>query len=530
MYNLTQKSFIAGSWITPQGASFNTQSPATHELLAVHNNCLEVDVNNAMQAAQDAYPVFSQLSPEKRANFLVAIAEEIDALGEQLLTVCDQESGLGLPRLTGERGRTTGQIKAFAEIVKNSSWAQASIDTAIPDRAPLPKPDLRKMLKPIGPVAVFGASNFPFAFGTLGGDTISALAAGNPVVVKGHPSHPATNELFAYAIGKAIARCELPQGVFSLLQGNAIELSVKLVCHPYTEAVGFTGSLGGGRAIMDAAAKRAKPIPVYAEMGSVNPMFFTKNILDKSGEALAQALAGSVCMGTGQFCTSPGVIVIQKNGAFVNTLAETMSANAKGLMLNAGIGQAFLKGVEQFIASGDVEWVNKDETSLISSIDNALLPPNVVLTTTASAFLQNPQLQSEVFGPATLVVECDDEAQFTQIAKTLKGNLTASIHATNEDNDLVKELIVLLEQNTGRIIFNGFPTGVEVCGSQHHGGPYPASSNGATTSVGIDAIHRFTRFVAYQNTPQQLLPAELQDTNPYNIVRRVNGEFSAKAI
>ena len=530
MHKLTQQSYIAGSWVTPQGAPFNAQSPATQVLLADHNNCLEVDVNNAMQAAQDAYPVFSQLSSEKHAEFLITIAEEIDALGDQLLTVCDQESGLGLPRLTGERGRTTGQIKAFAEIVKKASWTQASIDTAIPDRAPLPKPDLRKMLKPIGPVAVFGASNFPFAFGTLGGDTISALAAGNPVVVKGHPSHPATNELMAYAISNAIARCELPKGVFSLLQGNAIPLSVQLVCHPFTEAVGFTGSLGGGRAIMDAAAKRAKPIPVYAEMGSVNPMFFTKNILDKSGEALAQALAGSVCMGTGQFCTSPGVIVIQKNDAFVSTLAETMNANAKGLMLNAGIGQAFLKGVGQFITSGDVEWVNKNETSLASSIDNALLPPNVVLKTAASAFLQNPQLQNEVFGPATLVVECDDEIEFLAIAKVLEGNLTASIHAVDEDNALVKELLVLLEQKTGRIIFNGFPTGVEVCGSQHHGGPYPASSNGATTSVGIDAIHRFTRFVAYQNTPAQLLPAELQDTNPYNIVRRVNGEFTAKAI
>ena len=530
MYKLTQQSYIAGTWVSPKGEAFQAQNPATQELLSKHNNCLESEVNSAMQAADQAYPVFSQLSPTDHANFLIAIAEEIEALGDQLLEVCNQESGLGLPRLTGERGRTTGQIKAFAEIVKNASWVQASIDTAEPERAPLPKPDLRKMLKPIGPVAVFGASNFPFAFGTLGGDTISALAAGNPVVVKGHPSHPATNELFAYAIGKAISRCELPEGVFSLLQGNAIPLSVQLVCHPLTEAVGFTGSLTGGRAIMDAAAKRAKPIPVFAEMGSVNPMFFTNNVLAQSGKSLAKALAGSVCIGTGQFCTSPGVIVIQKNDSFVNTLAESMSANPKGIMLNTGIGQAFLKGVEEFISTGEVEWVNKDQASLTSTTNNALLPPNVVLKTAASAFLKNPQLQNEVFGPATLVVECDDDIEFLAIAKVLEGNLTASIHAVDEDNALVKELLALLEQKTGRIIFNGFPTGVEVCGSQHHGGPYPASSNGATTSVGIDAIHRFTRVVAYQNTPQQLLPAELQNVNPYNIVRRVNGEFSSQSI
>ncbi|WP_426357706.1 aldehyde dehydrogenase (NADP(+)) [Pseudocolwellia sp. HL-MZ19] len=530
MYKLTQNSSIAGNWISPTGEAFQAQNPATQELLAEHKNCLESDVNSAMKAAQQAFPAFSQLSPADHANFLIAIAEEIEALGDQLLEVCNQETGLGLPRLTGERGRTTGQIKAFAEIVKNASWVQASIDTAEPERAPLPKPDLRKILKPIGPVAVFGASNFPFAFGTLGGDTISALAAGNPVVVKGHPSHPATNELFAYAIGKAISRCELPQGVFSLLQGNTIPLSVQLVCHPLTEAVGFTGSLSGGRAIMDAAAKRAKPIPVFAEMGSVNPMFFTNNVLAQSGESLAKALADSVCMGTGQFCTSPGVIVIQKNDSFVNTLAESMSANAKGTMLNAGIGQAFLKGIEQLIATGEVEWVNQAQENLESSINNALQPPNVVLKTSAQAFLQNTQLQHEVFGPATLVVECDDDAQFAQIASAFEGNLTATIHATDKDTYLVKQLVTLLEQKVGRIIFNGFPTGVEVCGSQQHGGPYPASSNASTTSVGIDAIHRFTRVVAYQNTPEQLLPAELQNVNPYKIVRRVNGEFSSQSI
>lgn len=522
MHNLAQQSYIAGEWISPTGASFQAQDPVNLDCLAEHHNCQISDVDTAMKSALNAFHTYKKISAAARAKFLHAIADEIDALGEQLLTVCDQETGLGIPRLTGERLRTVHQIKGFAEMVANQSWTQASIDTAEPDRAPLPKPDLRKMRQPIGPISVFGASNFPFAYGTLGGDTASALAAGNPVIVKGHPSHPATNELFAIAIDRAIARCGIPKGVFSLLQGNATALSIQLVTHPANEAVGFTGSLQGGRAIMDAAAARDKPIPVFAEMGSVNPIFISKQALEDSGNTIAQNLASSVCLGTGQFCTSPGIIVVQKNSYFAENVATTMNALPKNVMLNKGIALAFANGVEHMLEHSEVEWVNRGENTL----NQSLVPPNIVLKTTADFFLQTKSLQHEVFGPATLVVECDDENQFLQIAVALEGNLTASLHSSKDDSQMVKNLVATLEQKVGRIIFDGFPTGVEVCGSQHHGGPYPASSDGSSTSVGSDAINRFTRFVSYQNAPTHLLPAELQDQNPHKIMRRINGQFS----
>lgn len=526
MLNLTQQSYIAGNWVAPQGSTFNAQDPANLESLVQHNSCQKNEVEHALQAASAAFETYSQTSNVARAEFLETIATEIESLGDQLLEVCNQETALGLPRLTGERGRTTGQIRAFSAIVKSSSWIQASIDTADAQRQPVPKPDLRKLLKPLGPVAVFGASNFPFAFGSIGGDTISALASGNPVVVKGHPAHPATNELFAHAMNKAITKCGMPKGVFSLLQGNTVSLSIDLVEHPLTQAVGFTGSLTAGRALMDAAARRTNPIPVFAEMGSINPVFMTHNALLQSGESIAQNLATSVCMGTGQFCTSPGVVVIQKNPVFVNLVAQCMANNPKNLMLNEGIGKAFSQGVQQFLQHPNVSWVNKNEQQL----DSAIQPPNIVLNTSAQQFLNSPELQHEVFGPATLIVECENEQEFVQIAQTIDGNLTASIHTTDQDTALVQALVTKLEQKVGRIIFNGFPTGVEVCGSQNHGGPYPSSSIAASTSVGIDAIYRFVRFVSYQDTPSELLPAELQDTNPLKIMRRVNGELTAKAI
>ena len=526
MINLTQQSYIAGTWLAPQGSVFQAQDPATLDLLAQHHSCQQNEVEQALQAATCAFPAFSQTSISARAAFLEAIALEIEALGEQLLNVCNQETGLGIPRLTGERGRTTGQIRAFAAIVKNSSWVQASIDTADAQRQPVPKPDLRKLLKPLGPVAVFGASNFPFAFGTLGGDTISALASGNPVIVKGHPSHPASNELFASVMDKAIAKSGMPKGVFSLLQGNTISLSIELVTHPLTQAVGFTGSLNAGRAIMDAAARRTKPIPVYAEMGSVNPVFMTHNALLQSGASIAQNLANSVCLGTGQFCTSPGVVVIQKNPVFVSLVAQGMDKNPRNLLLNQGIGKAFAQGVKQFLHYPEVNWVNSNNQALEPSIQ----PANIVLTASAATFLANPDLQHEVFGPATLIVECDNEQEFIAIAQALDGNLTASIHTTEQDTALVKSLMAELEQKVGRIIFNGFPTGVEVCGSQNHGGPYPSSSVASSTSVGIDAIYRFVRFVSYQDTPNNLLPAELQNSNPLNIMRRINGAFTTDPI
>lgn len=526
MTQVKAQSYVAGEWIVPTGATFRAQNPDTAEYLAAYNNCQGADVARATHAAFAAYPAFKKVTPEQRSQFLLTIGEEIMALGDDLLSVCDEETGLGLPRLTGERGRTVNQINAFADIVKNCSWIQASIDTADAQRAPLPKPDMRKMLKPIGPVAVFGASNFPFAFGTLGGDTASALAAGNPVVVKGHPSHPATNALFAQAISKAIEKCAMPKGIFSLLQGHEIPLSVALVNDPRIQAVGFTGSLQGGRAIMNTAAQRPTPIPVFAEMGSTNPMFFTQNALQDNSDNLAAALAGSVCMGTGQFCTSPGIIVLQKNPQFVDALQTALNQQPKTPMLNMNIGSAFVKGVKQVSDNEGVEWLNPKHDALV----NPLKPASVLLKTTAETFLANDALHNELFGPATLIVECDTQEEMAAVATSLEGNLTTSIHATDADQQFVAELQCILEEKAGRIIFNGFPTGVEVCGSQHHGGPYPASSNASTTSVGIDAIHRFTRFVSFQNAPANLLPAELADSNPYQIIRRVDGQFTRSAI
>ncbi|MDO6712406.1 aldehyde dehydrogenase (NADP(+)) [Aliiglaciecola sp. 2_MG-2023] len=526
MTQVNQQSYIAGEWVSPTGPAFCAQNPVTSELLSPFYNCQTQEVTTATHAAWSAFLQFSRISPIKRSEFLSTIAEEIQALGDDLLTFCNEECGLGIPRLTGERTRTLNQINAFAKIVKDSSWVQASIDTAEPQRQPLPKPDLRKMLKPIGPIAVFGASNFPFAFGALGGDTISALAAGNTVVLKGHPTHPTTNALLARAIDKAITKCGMPNGVFSLLQGNEISLSEQLVTDPLIQGVGFTGSLQGGRAIMNAAAKRDTPIPVFAEMGSTNPMFFTHKVLQQDANNLATKLAASVCMGTGQFCTSPGIIVIEKHPDFIEAFTQGLNSQPKTPMLNKNIGTAFVAGVKDFIAYNDVQWLNKKDNALLEP----LMPASILLSTSATAFLNNEAMQNEIFGPATLLVECDNEQQMLAVANVLKGNLTSSIHATEQDQGLIAELLPVLEQKAGRIIFNGFPTGVEVCGSQHHGGPYPASSNGASTSVGIDAIHRFAKFVAYQDTPAYLLPPELADENPRKIVRRINGCFTASPV
>ena len=479
-----------------------------------------------MAAAEAADAEYRRCDKGQIVKFLHAVADEIEALGDQLLETADAETGLGLIRLTGERGRTCGQIRAFAAIVDEGHWVQASIDTAQPDRAPLPKPDLRRMMIPIGPVIVFGASNFPFAFGSVGGDTASALAAGNPVVVKGHPSHPATNELFAHAMDRAINRTGMPSGLFSLLQGCTNDLGSDLVSHELAQAVGFTGSKAGGRALMDVAAARSRPIPVFAEMGSINPVFIAEDALASRGAEIAAGLVASVTMGTGQFCTSPGVVVTTASSEFEEAVATGLSNAAKGVLLNEKIGQSLQSAIDAVTSRGDVQWLNPVE----SSENDALRPPNCVLKTTAASFLADKALQEEIFGPVTLIVECDCPAEMRKVAAGLDGNLTATVHATKNDRDQVSELVELLEESVGRVIYNGFPTGVEVCPSQQHGGPYPASSASATTSVGADAMVRFARFVAYQDMPDELLPPALQNSNPYHLLRRLNGVFSDSVI
>lgn len=526
MIKLHQNSYVAGEWVSPDGAEFQSINPATGEILETYRSCGSAETEAAMAAAHASIAEYRRCEKDQIAKFLNTIADEIEALGDQLLETADAETGLGLVRLTGERGRTCGQIRAFAATVSAGQWVQASIDTAQPDRAPLPKPDLRRMMIPIGPVVVFGASNFPFAFGSVGGDTASALAAGNPVVVKGHPSHPATNELFAHAVDRAINHCGMLSGVFSLLQGHTNELGGGLVGHERTQAVGFTGSLGGGRALMDIAAARPRPIPVYAEMGSINPVFIAEDAMASRGEEIAAGLVASVTMGTGQFCTSPGVVVITPDAGFEQAVASGLSATARGLLLNEKIGHSLQSALNAITSRHDVEWLNPVDPAETDTMS----PPNCVLKTSAASFLADKALQQEIFGPVTLIVECDCPAEMRKVAAGLEGNLTATVHASQNDRDQVSELVELLEESAGRVIYNGFPTGVEVCPSQQHGGPYPASSASATTSVGADAMVRFARFVAYQDMPDELLPPALQNSNPYHLLRRLNGAFSDLAI
>ena len=521
MLTVTGQSYIAGNWVIPRGLKFQSFNPYTKETMYGFTSCGADEIKQATNAASQAFQVYRNLGGAAVGHFLNTIADEIEALGDQLLEVCDSETGLGLVRLTGERGRTCGQLRAFGALTVKGEWVQASIDTALPDRAPLPKPDLRRMMLGIGPVAVFGASNFPFAFSALGGDTASALAAGNPVIVKGHSAHPATSELFAQAMAAAIEKCGMPDGEFSLLQGADRQLGAELVKDPRIQAVGFTGSEGGGRALMDLAAARPQPIPVYAEMGSINPLFVGPKTLKAQAASIAAGLSGSVCMGTGQFCTSPGLAVSVSSEAFEAELKQKLSETQRGYLLNPRIASSLRESLKRLNGHPQVEWLNEADFE-----EGSMTPPNAVFKTSGSAFLADESLSEEVFGPATLYVVCDDEAQMMEVARNLNGNLTASLHA-DEDMELAAELYNVLEQKAGRVIFNGYPTGVEVCPSQQHGGPYPASSVSTATSVGTGAIVRFARFVAYQGTPDKLLPEALKNENPQGIHRLVNGEMTS---
>ncbi len=511
---------INGQWSEPAGEAFQTWDPTANAMLLHCHSSRTADVNAALQAAEHASPALRRKSGLEIAGLLRALAHEIEALGEELITTGMRETGLPEARLQGERGRTCGQLRAFADLVCEGSWVQASVDTAIPDRAPLPKPDVRALLAPLGPVAVFGASNFPFAFGTLGGDSASALAGGNPVVVKGHPGHPGTCTLFARAAQRAIATCDFPQGTVGLLQGASHELGGALVSHPLTRAVGFTGSKAGGRALMDRAAERLEPIPVFAEMGSINPVFLMPEALANRGLEITRDLAGSIAVGTGQFCTSPGLIVTA-DPEFANRLAGELAQQPRGVLLNQSIANSLAHATANRENDNGVQVLTGGSTN-----DNPLVPQNTLMHTTAKHFLATPALHDEVFGPASLLVQCDSVEQMQEIAEHMEGNLTATIHTDDPDGPTVATLLDILSTRAGRILFNGYPTGVEVCPSMQHGGPYPASSAAATTSVGTPAITRFTRRVAYQNCPASLLPPALQDENPLGIWRLLNGEQS----
>ncbi|MEX0647799.1 MAG: aldehyde dehydrogenase (NADP(+)) [Balneolaceae bacterium] len=481
----------------------------------------EEEVDRALEKAKDAFKTYSRISGKKKADFLDAIAEEILALGDTLIKRASAESGLPNGRFEGERGRTVNQIRMFAELLREGSWVDARIDTAKPDRKPIPKADIRNMLFPMGPVVVFGASNFPLAFSTAGGDTASALAAGCPVVVKAHESHPGTNELVSRAILKAAEKTGMPDGVFSSLNGKA-ETGQKLVQHPYTKAIGFTGSLKGGSAIYRAAAEREEPIPVYAEMGSINPVFLLNEKLQTSAEELAETYSQSVTLGKGQFCTKPGLIIGQKGEAldrFSKTLAEKLTEYSPGCMLNPGIMENYRGRREEIISQEGVHTLKAADDE--SSLNGA----SALASVDATAFLKNKKLSEEVFGPFTLIVECENESQILEVATKLEGQLTVTLMGNNDELKKQEELVHICHEKAGRIIFNGVPTGVEVCHSMQHGGPWPATSDSKFTSVGTGAIRRFVRPVAYQDFPEELLPDELKPGNPLNIFRIVDGNY-----
>ncbi len=523
---------MIGSTLSAEGSeTFNAVNPATGEpLKPSYYEATFNEVDQAFQAAEKAFRVYRQTRPVERAAFLDKIAEKIVALGDTLIKRCHQETGLPEARLTSEQGRTVNQLKLFAEVVREGSWVEARIDTAIPERKPLPKPDIRQMLIPLGPVGIFGASNFPLAFSVAGGDSASALAAGCPIVVKAHPAHPGTSELVGQAIVKAVQETDMPEGIFSMVHGCSVEVGLAVVKHPLTKAVGFTGSYAGGKALYDAAVRREEPIPVYAEMGSTNPVFILPGALKERGESIAQNLVGSVTLGVGQYCTNPGLVFLIKHGEsdpgiFVKKTAEVLSNVPAGIMLTDKIKEAYDSGIDAFTRIEGVEVAARGTKE-----EGGCRGIPQLLQTTAETFIKNPRLAEEVFGPSTLVITASNKEELINAASGLKGHLTATIHCTDKDLQDVPELVGLLERKVGRLIMNGFPTGVEVCPSMHHGGPFPATTDLRTTSVGTAAIKRFARPLCYQNFPQSALPDELKNENPLNIFRLVNGQWTTEKI
>jgi 2,5-dioxopentanoate dehydrogenase len=486
-------------------------------------------INRALAAADGAAQEYRRFSPETRAGFLERIAEELERAGTLLDAAANVETALPLERLAAERGRTTNQLRMFANQLHDGSWVDARIDRAAPARKPLPKPDIRRMLIPIGPVAVFGASNFPLAFSVAGGDTASALAAGCPVVVKVHPAHPATSEFAARAIVEAVRATGMPPGIFSLIHSTRHGIATALVQHPRTKAVAFTGSLRAGRALFNAAACRPDPIPVYAEMGSVNPIFLLPGALAQRAEAVAEGVKNSVTLGVGQFCTNPGVTIgigDEHFDRFAQRLAELIRTAAPGRMLYPAMLDAYEAGVHRLSMTDGVHTTR----SSVNADTQGSSARAAMFEVGADEFMRQRELREELFGPSTVIVRCRSRAELDAIARQLEGQLTATIHGTPADLAEYASLVSILETKAGRLIVNGFPTGVEVCASMQHGGPYPASTDSRTTSVGTAAMQRFARPVAYQDFPESLLPVELQDANPRRIWRHVDGDFTRDAI
>jgi 2,5-dioxopentanoate dehydrogenase len=513
------------------GESFTATNPRTGEPVApTFFSSVPEDVELAATMAHQAFAIYGRASGREKGKLLRTIADKIDAAVNALVERAELESALPKPRLIGETARTSGQLRLFAGVVEEGSWVSARIDLPDADRKPVAKPDLRSMLCPLGPVAIFGASNFPLAFSVAGGDTASALAAGNPVIVKAHPAHPGTSELVGQLIQESVRECGFPEGVFSLLFDAGNKLGTALVKHPLVKAVGFTGSLRGGRALMDIAASRPEPIPVFAEMGSTNPVFILPGALAEKPDAIASGLHASFTIGAGQFCTKPGMVFLPEGAndrAFIANLQKLVQGSKQFNLLTAGIRSAYQESVAHRKQEAGVTLLAERGPA---EVDTQTGVNPLLFETEVQWFLQNPELAAEVFGPTTLLIRHSTHAQLLQVASSLEGHLTATIHGTERDLLEFDDLLSILKTKVGRIVFNGFPTGVEVSHAMVHGGPYPATSDGRSTSVGSQAIFRFCRPISYQGFPPAALPDELVDSNPLGIWRMVDGEFTREAI
>jgi NADP-dependent aldehyde dehydrogenase len=528
---LTGHHFIAGREAPCNRSPFHATNANTGEQLEPAFCEATADhANEALLAADGAFDALRTASAETRARLLETLAEEIVALGDALLDRAHAETALPMARLTGERGRAVMQCKMFANLIREGSWAEASIDRALPDRQPVPKPDIRRVLMPVGPIVVFGASNFPFAIGIVGTDTLCALAAGCPVVVKGHPAHPGTCEMLARAVMNALRKTGLPDGSFSMLHGRGHDIGIELVKHPLTQAVAFTGSLKGGRALFDVASSRPHPIPFYGEMGSINPVFLLPGALKERAAKIAEGYIGSVTMGVGQFCTNPAVVLGLVSGElkeFIDTASALAKKAAPQSMLHSGIQQAYEAGTAVWHTVKGLNLAGESETPVNAE---ATQVPTRIFTTTLEVLEGNEELRREVFGPCSIVTECGDLEDLLRFANNLDGQLTATVHGTADDLKEFAPLIRVLERKAGRIVFNGFPTGIEPCPSMHHGGPYPAATHSFFTSIGTGSIYRFVRPVCFQGFPDDALPEALQNANPAGALRLVDGSYSRDAI
>ena len=526
---LTGRSLIGFREGTGAGETFYGVDPSNGEKLQPgFTSATAEEVDAAVRLAAEAFETYRSISGRERGAVLRKIAANIEAVAPEAIDRAHRETALPLPRLQGEAARTCGQIRMFADVVEEGSWVQARVDRPIPDRKPIPKPDVRSMLRPLGPVAIFGASNFPLAFSVAGGDTASALAAGNPVIVKAHPAHPGTSELVARAIQESVRVAGLPEGMFSLLFDAGTKVGIELVKHPLIKAAGFTGSRAGGRALMDLAAARAEPIPFFAEMGSTNPLFILPGALRERGETIAAGLHTSFTLGAGQFCTKPGMVFLPQSTesqAFSEKMAKLVSDSNSFHLLTRGICSTFGSAVEKRKSGTAARLIGEAS----SEASGGFVAQPALFETDATTFMRS-HLQDEIFGPTTLLVHHSNRDQVLQIARSLEGHLTATIHGTEQDLEDFADLISILETKVGRIIFNGFPTGLEVTHAIVHGGPYPATSDGRTSSVGSSAIFRFARPVCYQGFPDEALPEELKNANPLGIWRLLDGEMSRAAV